>query len=321
MTGPSSSADHPSKPSRGNEPERAALFESLMDHSQDGFVIADFDNKIRYWNRTAESIFNTSSQEFVRSAIVEQCTTISKDEAAELERNGFFQKTYGIDDTVAQLTRPIQCSCQSIDVSDQRWILFRFNCPSDSEVLHDSAAETRVNELLRLSRTDELSGLLNRRGFQSLLEANLGARLALAIVDVDRFKQINDQHGHEIGDRAIQWIALKIESEFADAVCLGRLGGDEFGIVLELPSKLDSQMLIQRFERFCKFIKGESLDWLNSKLSISAGVAIGLGGGISARPLLSAADKAMYHSKNAGRNRSTAVQVACDGATSAIADD
>jgi diguanylate cyclase (GGDEF)-like protein len=93
-------------------------------------------------------------------------------------------------------------------------------------------------ELALASRTDHLTGTLNRRGFQDRAEAELaraerlGEHAALVLVDLDGFKRVNDEHGHAAGDELLRWVSARLQSALrtSDAAC--RLGGDEFALLL-----------------------------------------------------------------------------------------
>ena len=99
-------------------------------------------------------------------------------------------------------------------------------------------------ELQHASRTDPLTGCLNRRGFQERLDAELararrgGTQLALVVVDLDKFKAVNDQHGHAAGDEVLRWVSDRLRDELRAEDMVGRLGGDEFALVLTGPDPL-----------------------------------------------------------------------------------
>jgi diguanylate cyclase len=114
----------------------------------------------------------------------------------------------------------------------------------DLQVILDSLhhTRTRLDTAERLVRTDELTGLCNRRGLYSYLEdlptLQRGVeRLGLLLVDLDRFKQINDLRGHLMGDRVLQGVAREIQSAAAPCDLPCRLGGDEFALLTLVPDR------------------------------------------------------------------------------------
>lgn len=150
----------------------------------------------------------------------------------------------------------------------------------------------------QLSRTDALSGLLNRRAFGEALARALPGT-SLVIIDVDRFKAINDSYGHSVGDDVIRRVASIITS--ATGAPAGRLGGEEFGVLLRHGSVERNVALVeelrQRIEAEC-FVA----DNLTFGVTVSAGLAE-VDAGRSVEATYAAADKALYLAKAGGRNR------------------
>ncbi|MGH8124098.1 MAG: GGDEF domain-containing protein [Rudaea sp.] len=102
--------------------------------------------------------------------------------------------------------------------------------------------QTQLSTASNLVCTDELTGLSNRRGlYQFLAGARRapGTRLALFLVDVDRFKKINDEHGHLVGDHALSLVARELRSCVGPTDLCCRLGGDEFAVLVQLPHRED----------------------------------------------------------------------------------
>jgi diguanylate cyclase (GGDEF)-like protein len=158
-------------------------------------------------------------------------------------------------------------------------------------------------ELIRLATTDSLTGMYNRRAFfekaKALGErAQAGALLCAAMVDIDHFKRINDTHGHEAGDNAICAVANELMRE---CVLVGRLGGEEFAVMLDGYCQAEAVAI------------GERLRVKLAELPIKAGaetVTLTCSFGISEwqrgdtiDSLLKRADMALYEAKMSGRNR------------------
>lgn len=280
------------------------LFEAILAGLPDAVVCLDGTDKIRYWNRAAEALFGFDNTRLAANAFAEDAAVQAvvkereEDAAASLvdsqwqQTSVLIQKQNGEHQSAIRMSRKI-----SIE-GEPSWRMVIFKNPSIEQF-----AEA---ELSRLARTDPLSELLNRRGFQASLESNLERRLALAIIDVDFFKKINDQLGHEAGDNAIKWIAQKLRAAFPFAACIGRLGGDEFAVVLDVNN---SDEIKAQFETFCAAVAAEPISWYPSGITISIGVAIAKQAGGSARELLTNADRAMYRSKQHGRDLVTVVEI------------
>jgi len=162
----------------------------------------------------------------------------------------------------------------------------------------------RQRELLleKEASTDELSGLANRRAFQRTMESNHHRALSLAIVDIDRFKSVNDDHGHLAGDSVIQRVSCLLRESFADnAILVSRMGGDEFSVLFETK---DSDLIVESLNEFGEKLSSiQLLQQPEVTFSVSIGAAISTEGSIGSRALLTQADRQLYKAKNAGRNQ------------------
>ncbi|AYG60127.1 GGDEF domain-containing protein [Rhizobium jaguaris] len=155
-------------------------------------------------------------------------------------------------------------------------------------------------EFERLSRTDMLSGLLNRRAFtEALDEAQSDA--SLVIFDVDRFKTINDRYGHASGDAVIVAVSQIFSSIFEGRDVIARLGGEEFGAIVH---GHDMAERVARIEGVKALIADQAIAVEGGavKITISAGVA-DIWSERKKEVVYAAADKALYLAKALGRNR------------------
>lgn len=156
------------------------------------------------------------------------------------------------------------------------------------------------NAFERLSRTDPLTGLPNRRAFVDSVAA-LRAPYVIAVIDIDRFKSINDTHGHSAGDKVLIEVAEELRLAFGDEVVLARLGGEEFGVVMPDRGKEEALAVLNRarstLERHVFRVAGGQI-----AVTCSAGLSRP-GGAQGYSTLLSDADRALYLAKAAGRNR------------------
>ncbi len=152
-------------------------------------------------------------------------------------------------------------------------------------------------EALRLSRTDELTGLPNRRAVLQDLEATPvdGGALALLLLDLDAFKEINDSLGHAVGDRVLVQVADRLRARFGHQLSIARLGGDEFA----LTATCDDQIELTERGQAVRAVLSEPIevDGLDLSISASIGIAIRDAGATSATDLLRRADVAMYEAK------------------------
>ena len=169
--------------------------------------------------------------------------------------------------------------------------------------------ETRNEELKRLARTDPLTGALNRRAFAEILTTMLatldkpGARaVSVLMVDVDHFKQINDSHGHLVGDDVLVELASRLRWVVGGDDVVARMGGEEFAIVLK---GCDDAAGMQAADRLRHALRQEPVQCRNG-LTVSVRVSVG---GVTLRKstriedVLRAADTALYRAKADGRDQ------------------
>lgn len=172
------------------------------------------------------------------------------------------------------------------------------------KLLADHVARV-IRQLVRAADTDYLTGLLNRRAFDAEFHRQCDrARrnrlpLALALFDLDHFKQINDRHGHAGGDRVLREFAVLLERELRGGDTLARVGGEEFAVVLFGVGLDDGVAFSERIGRALS--ARASAD--GPALSASAGVAALSPREDSPEALLLVADRALYAAKAAGRHR------------------
>ncbi|MBC9251074.1 hypothetical protein A9179_12385 [Pseudomonas alcaligenes] len=158
--------------------------------------------------------------------------------------------------------------------------------------------------LERLANTDRLTGLWNRLKFEQVAHLEIGRAeryaypLSLLFFDLDHFKQINDQYGHESGDQVLCRLAKLIESHLRESDSLGRWGGEEFLILMP---HTDSNQAAQLAEKLRQLVGNASL-LEQQAVSASFGVAQ-LDRGETLRDLVRNADSALYRAKRLGRNR------------------
>ncbi len=164
------------------------------------------------------------------------------------------------------------------------------------------AQRRRIAYLETLSLSDEVTGLMNRRGFMSALHRELSqakrepqANGVLIIFDLDNFKQINDTHGHAAGDAYLAAFAAALAAEVRPSDVVARLGGDEFAVLL---TRAAAKPGMARAATIVRNLNGKSMTWRNSVLPLraSAGVATYTGRDIAEAVMVSA-DLRLYANK------------------------
>ena len=162
-----------------------------------------------------------------------------------------------------------------------------------------------TRRMRKLAMTDELTGVPNRRAVLSrlapLLQQPVAASCAMLIIDIDHFKSINDQHGHAEGDEALKAVARELRAEVREPAFIGRLGGEEFLVVVPGADFDKANRLAERFRETVMGI--DTRRWLmDRRITVSIGVTMAKPSGDTPSSMLQRADAALYEAKRAGRN-------------------
>ncbi len=170
--------------------------------------------------------------------------------------------------------------------------------------------ESQNHELSRLASRDPLTGCLNRRAFMSAFERMFEdarkrhLRLACLMVDIDKFKSINDSMGHAVGDKAIQSLARVLNKSVRQTDLVCRYGGEEFCIVLPAMDEDRAAELAENIRATVEAICGpETAGRADYRMTASLGLSMVEHGSDTAAALLDEADQALYIAKQTGRNR------------------
>jgi diguanylate cyclase (GGDEF)-like protein len=175
-------------------------------------------------------------------------------------------------------------------------------------------ATRHYEEALHMASHDGLTGLPNRGALleglrQALLRSRRSAHtVAVLFVDLDRFKAINDTHGHDAGDEVLRTVATRLHADLRPGDTVARLGGDEFVVLCEGVRGQDDALEVARRVR-ARLSEPITVGTTSLSLTASVGVALPSPGGDDAKELLRFADVAMYRAKAAGRD---AQEVASD---------
>jgi two-component system, cell cycle response regulator len=164
-----------------------------------------------------------------------------------------------------------------------------------------------LGQALELALTDSLTGLYNQRylirHLRGLLTANPDREVAVLMLDVDHFKQVNDDHGHAAGDRALRAIGETLRANTRVFDSLARYGGEEFVVVLPGSNPDEAVAAAERLRAAVEAMAFAPEPGRLYRLSVSIGVACGGSGTETSEALLRDADMALYAAKRAGRNR------------------
>jgi diguanylate cyclase (GGDEF)-like protein len=153
---------------------------------------------------------------------------------------------------------------------------------------------------------DPLTGIWNRRGFVAetnrMIEESRSRHIAVLFLDLDNFKSINDRYGHAIGDQTLQILAAAAKSVIRSSDLVGRLGGEEFAVVLQGAPRENALGIAERI-RMAFSDHAAVIDGQRVEATVSIGVVLHDGPIVELPELLWKADRALYRAKERGRNR------------------
>jgi diguanylate cyclase len=226
----------------------------------------------------------------------------------EIERRAL-QQAEGIDE-IEQLRRiliggldELMSGQHSLDIKLQRTGSYLKLARANSERLSDE-----LNKVRLLSLTDEFTGLSNRRAFMRRLQDEIsrvqrhGSPLALAMIDLDEFKIINDTHGHAAGDAVLSCFARDVLTVLRHHDMVARYGGEEFAVLLPNTNREGAVSAINKVKNQARQIQCEYEGGVLNMPTFSTGIAL-YSLGESHTDLIDRADRALYRAKRLGRNR------------------
>ena len=173
--------------------------------------------------------------------------------------------------------------------------------------LYEARRATAYQKLQHMARTDALTGVASRGSFQQSLEQSIReakrsqAKLVLVVLDIDYFKAVNDQYGHDAGDQALRHICNSLSHRLRSTDTLGRLGGEEFGLLLRNTDGRGAEPLVENLRaQLCS----QPMRYGSQDIPLSAtfGLAEWPADGSNAEQLYRCADQRLYRGKEQGRN-------------------
>lgn len=163
-------------------------------------------------------------------------------------------------------------------------------------------------KLSNMAMVDELTNIFNRRGLMDaaeMLRANcsrINKNMSLIVLDLDNFKEVNDEHGHPVGDEVLKVFAETVKYEIRAGDVFGRYGGEEFCVICPNTEEAEATALAERIRQ--EFSKTDiEIRKVKERFTVSAGVSCSSEVGFDFKGMLAAADSALYIAKNQGRNQ------------------
>lgn len=291
-----------------SEEERSRL-EALLDLIKLGVLFVDRDGRAQHANRMLKLIWGMAPDENISG--MRDSVLMDRTAAMRTDENGYRERMVSIL-AARQPTEPLEISLRDGRIIREQSALV----PSATAkrflgrvwIYEDVTAERHAAEaLVQMAERDPLTNLYNRRRFHEELERMIAdasrrqTQLGLLLFDLDGFKPVNDQHGHQAGDQVLVKLAREVGAIVRRNEIFFRLGGDEFGV---LAPDTDEQAITGLARRIGERVSGMvfEFDGQRAVVTVSTGIGIFPVHATTGEALLGAADAAMYAAKNDGKN-------------------
>jgi len=285
----------------------ARLYDRALGHARIGAWECELETERLTWTSGVYELFGYPMDSVLRRASIVDLYTLESRRHMEIAR--------------AEVIRSSRAVSLDAEIrtwgGEKRWMRLSINAARENGRAvrifgskQDITSDRQAMESLRLqAETDSLTGLANRSLFQTRYREVIGDTLnygfasALVLIDLDRFKELNDTFGHEAGDACLREIAMRLKRAFCNAGLVARLGGDEFALILRAPTnpaRIES-VLKQTATMLCR-----PVFWNGLHLEVGASIGAALIGRPHRRritELFADADIALYAAKAAGRNK------------------
>ena len=171
-----------------------------------------------------------------------------------------------------------------------------------------------IDGLCMLSSRDPMTGLVNRRQFETSLEGEIdrvarsGESAMLLLIDIDHFKRVNDSYGHGTGDQVLCTVAAALQAGTPDNALAARIGGEEFVMLLPAMQLQSARLVAEQLRQKVATLRTPAHSKTGADLQVQVTVSIGLTSlqrGETGRQFIERADQALYQSKHGGRDRIT----------------
>ncbi len=294
-----------------------AVFRDLFDHAFDALWVVSGDMVIEHANAAAVALSGYQLDELIgQNLSMLLPPSVAESHDTHVDR----YKTHGESKAVLGKPRrfdirardgsliPIQLKAFRLDAPEGA---FRFGA-SMADLREQVSLEEEQNRMMlhleKLALIDPLTELWNRRAFDDALDRQCAfvtrhkSIAALALIDIDHFKQINDTHGHAAGDRVLQQLAQKLKGFVRKEDICARIGGEEFALLMPATDLEAAKMTLERALQIVATGRFDIGDQRGIEITFSAGVSA-IDPEACGKVTLERADQAMYRAKENGRAR------------------
>jgi len=287
--------------------DREAMQRLIADHSDDALLHLDSSGTIRFASPASTRLSGRGSVEQLHLAAFFSEFDRKKVDRALDKASRHPGRTEILERSVGRggKTRWLEAKLRAVETSGRKV------CGFVVTIRDITARKLEELEMTREARTDTLTGLPNRRAFLDILERRLDVAdqepFGLAFVDLDHFKQVNDTHGHAVGDKVLSEVGAIMNGMASDTFFFARLGGEEFAIIVKRPLAEAAADICERLRLAIEKHPMADSDGKAFTVTASLGFAM-ISESCSASMALQAADAPLYLAKASGRNRTCRAQ-------------
>lgn len=293
------------------------MYEKVVNVLNVGLVILDDEMRVRKWNRWMEKHSKIKSSEIEGKSLYLFFPTLDNEHfnrsiKSVLTFNNMVFYSQKLHRYCFPMS-PVASFRKQFEFMQQNCTIGPVNSPDNEKWVFISVQDATdivsyESKLREMNTRDPLTNAYNRRFLDSVLERELKRHirynhpLSVIMIDIDHFKQVNDQHGHQCGDFILQSVAGDLQHELRDVDFLARYGGEEFCCILPETGP-DGGMLVA--ERLRHAIEKSCYKYqdLELKITASLGVSFSSAEQQNVSEIIELADKALYQAKDQGRNR------------------
>lgn len=281
--------------------KRTAWLRTVVEYTPSAMVVLDQNGKIIEWNRQAEKVFGWNSQEVIGQSVYDFVVPLA-------DQDKFRKMIYGLFDG-----REVNVAEGWSRTNRSKLVLCEWHYavlqPGRIVAMANDITERKAleNQLKELAHSDSLTGIGNRTLFFQKLEEAIALakrrkeRVAVLFIDLDDFKIVNDQYGHEVGDVVLCEVVQRIKMAVREADVLARIGGDEFVLILhDCQSNEHAQQVAEKV--LFNLERPIQVAGLTVTVGGSIGISMYPDNGDKTTDILKSADRAMYEVKQREKN-------------------
>ena len=283
------------------------LLNTVVNSSPDAIYAKDLEGKYILFNEAAAKMVNVDmrnalgkSDDEIFDTEVAKKVQIADKAVIDSAKVSTSERTLIMKDGSAKIV--LATKGPLLDKENNVFGIFGISRDITSQKEHENFLESSREKFYRLSHLDTVTNLPNRLNISEFLVDKCSKEIpfSLILLDLDEFKIINDSYGHRFGDKLLCKVSKLLAEVFDESAFLARMGGDEFGVIVNSGDKKEIYIMMQKLHT--KFSKPFEVDMIDVYITASSGICIYPDDARSMEEMYQAADTAMYHAKKLAKN-------------------